>query len=665
MRLNRCVAALLCLISIAASAAENNPVRHAPAASGAASMQRVIVKFRAGDSVARQKGRPGELAKALSQRFGVTVKATREIAPELQVLQLESGSMQATLEQLRADPDVEYAEADLKRHVHAVPTDSLFVNQWYWQSTEASAINAAGAWNFSTGAADIVIAVLDTGVRFNHPDLRRKTAGGRLLDGRDFVSEEAAGQFLTANDGDGWDADPSDPGDWIDANDRMEPAFDDCDISDSSWHGTRVSGIVGARTNNVEGIAGGTWEPSILPVRVLGKCGGYDSDILAGMRWAAGMAVTGVPANPTPASIINMSLGATSNCPAGYRNLIGELETLGVLVVVSAGNEAGAAVDSPANCPGALGVAGLRHAGSKVGFSNIGPEVGVSAPGGNCVNTGPGEPCLFSIDTTTNLGDTTPGASGYTDKFNTNLGTSFSAPIVTVAAALARSVNTKLTPAQTISRLKRSATKFPVLDGVPTCTVPTATSPDQDECNCTTNTCGAGMVDARQAVIYAKRPFVIATASSSNPAEGDTVSLDGSASFATDNRTITTYAWTVVSPTTGAPELTGADSVAPTFVAPAIGAIKFRLTVTDSEGDEDFGDVVVTSPSAPPPPPPPPPQDNGGGGGGSLDLAWLLVAGLALIAVARRRAGNVSVSILRVVAGSRRRAGPARRAWRA
>ena len=110
-----------------------------------------------------------------------------------------------------------------------------------------------------------------------------------------------------------------------------------------------------------------------------------------------------------------MSLGATSNCPAGYRNLIGELETLGVLVVVSAGNEAGAAVDSPANCPGALGVAGLRHAGSKVGFSNIGPEVGVSAPGGNCVNTGTGEPCLFSIDTTTNLGDTTPGASGYTD----------------------------------------------------------------------------------------------------------------------------------------------------------------------------------------------------------------------------------------------------------
>ena len=664
MRPNRSVATLLLLISIAASAAENNPVRHAPAAAGPANLQRIIVKFRSNDSIARQKGRPAELAKVLSQRFGMTVKATREIAPELQVLQLESGSMQSALDQLRANPDVEYAEADVKRHVHAVPNDPLFVNQWYWQSVESSAVNTRSAWNVTTGAADMVIAVVDTGVRFEHPDLRRTSAGGRLLNGRDFVDGDGAGSFITANDGDGWDADASDPGDWVDAQDQTEPGFGNCDISDSSWHGTRVSGIVGARTNNVTGVAGGTWEPSILPVRVLGKCGGYDSDILAGMRWAAGLNVATVPLNSTPAKIINMSLGATSACSMSYRNLVEQLETLGVLVVVSAGNEAGAMVDSPANCPGVLGVAGLRHAGSKVGFSNIGPEVGVSAPGGNCVNTGAGQPCLFSIDTTTNLGDTTPGASGYTDQFNTNLGTSFSAPIVSVAAALVRSVNTHLTPAQTILRLQRSAAPFPVLDDVPTCTVPTPTSADQDECNCTKSTCGAGMVDARSAVVLAQRPFVVATASSSNPAEGDTVTLDGSESFATDNRTIATYAWTVVSPTTGAPELTGADTVAATFVAPTVGAIRFRLTVTDSEGEHDFGDVVVTSPSAPPPPPPPPPPSSGGGGGGSLDLLWLLVAGLALIAVARRRAGNLSASI-HAFAAPRRRACPARRAWRA
>ncbi len=660
MRPNRIVAALLVITSFGASAAENNPVRHAPASAAVTTLQRVIVKFRADDSVARLRGKPAaELTRSFSQRFGLEVQSTREIASDLRVLQIESDSMDSALKRLRADAGVEYAEPDLKRHVHAVPSDPLFVNQWYWQNAEAAATNTAAAWNFSTGAPDMVIAVVDTGVRFEHPDLKRKSDGGRLLKGFDFVSEEAPGQFVTANDGDGWDANAADPGDWIDASDHDKPGFGNCSIDDSSWHGTRVSGIIGARTNNVEGIAGGTWEPSILPVRVLGKCGGYDSDILAGMRWAAGMTVAGVPANPTPAKILNMSLGSTSSCPASYRDLFTELEARGVLVVVSAGNEAGSPVDSPANCPGALAVAGLRHAGSKVGFSNIGPEVSVSAPGGNCVNTGAGEPCLYSIDTTTNLGETTPAGSGYTDQFKTNLGTSFSAPIVSVAAALVRAVNPHLTPAQTILRLQKSASAFPVLDDVPTCTVPTASSADQNECNCTKSTCGAGMVDARAAVDFAQRPFVIVTASSTDPDEGDTVTLDGSESFPLDPRTLVTYAWTVVSPSAGAPELTGADTPTASFVASSIGAVRFRLTVTDSEGDHDYSDVVVTTPDAamPPPPPPPPPSNSGGGGGGALDYLWLLATGLALIA-------KLSFSI-RAVSGARRRVGPARRAWRA
>src|SRR5690606_7790730 len=134
-------------------------------------------------------------------------------------------------------------------------------------------------------------------------------------------------------------------------------------------------------------------------VRVLGKCGGYDSDIIAAMRWAAGLNLPGAPLNPTPAKILNLSLGGSGKCTSSYQQVIGDLETAGVLVVAAAGNDHGP-VDSPANCPGVLAVAGLRHIGTKVGYSSLGREVGISAPAGNCVNLGP--PCLFSLATTSN-----------------------------------------------------------------------------------------------------------------------------------------------------------------------------------------------------------------------------------------------------------------------
>ena len=138
-------------------------------------------------------------------------------------------------------------------------------------------------------------------------------------------------------------------------------------MGNSSWHGTRVAGILGAISNNDTGIAGMTWSGWILPVRVLGKCGGYDSDIIAGMAWAAGLAVEGVPNNPYPARIINMSLGAVGSCSSSYQQVVDELVGLGMLIVVSAGNEGGP-VDAPANCAGVAAIAGLRQAGTKVGL---------------------------------------------------------------------------------------------------------------------------------------------------------------------------------------------------------------------------------------------------------------------------------------------------------
>src|SRR6185369_9093937 len=175
----------------------------------------------------------------------------------------------------------------------------------------------------------------------------------------------------------------------------------------SSWHGTRVSGIIGAQTNNNAGVAGVMWSGAILPVRVLGRCGGFNSDVLDGIRWAAGLNVPGVPTNPTPARVINVSLGSSGACDQASADAISQVSAAGALVVVSAGNEGGP-VDSPANCPGAMAIVGLRAAGTKVGFSSLGPEIALGAPGGNCINTSGA--CLFSIDTTTNAGTTSPGA---------------------------------------------------------------------------------------------------------------------------------------------------------------------------------------------------------------------------------------------------------------
>ena len=190
---------------------------------------------------------------------------------------------------------------------------------------------------------------------------------------------------------------------------RTQGQFRDCDVTNSSWHGTRVAGIIGALTNNSEGIAGSTWSPWILPVRALGKCGGFDSDILEAMAWAGGLHVNGVPDNPYPAKIENLSLGARRPLQRGLRqHHRRQLAARGVLVVASAGNEGGP-VASPANCAGVAAVTGLRHVGTKVGFASLGPQVAVGAPGGNCVNV-TGGPCLFSIDTTYNPGTTTPAA---------------------------------------------------------------------------------------------------------------------------------------------------------------------------------------------------------------------------------------------------------------
>ena len=623
----------------AASAAspEWNPVRSHPVEIGPQA-SRLVVGFRAtaGNSVIKEiKSRRPQAIRitqaqtsradiaSLLQRTGIAMLRSRQFAPSMHVVFLEKtlyGADVATvLDKLRADPAVAFADVDERRYAQAQPNDPLFVptatasGQWFMltpstatPTSDAAATDAVSAWGVTQGSSGTVIADVDSGIRFDHPDLLRAGFGGRLLPGYDFVGQDLnasnsapLGSFLIANDGDGWDPDPSDPGDWIDSADLKNTAVfpsKNCSVENSSWHGTRVMGVLGAITNNDAGVAGMTWNPYLLPVRALGKCGGLDSDIMAGMMWSVGMTVfdesgNPVPENPYPADIINLSLGGTGgSCPSDYQKLVSQLTGMGVLVVASAGNASGP-VDIPGNCPGVLAVAGLRNVGTKVGYSSLGPEVGIGAPAGNCVNVTAGSPCLRSIDTTVNEGLTTPAESGYTDQTNTNLGTSFAAPIVSGIAALMRAVNANLTPTQLIARIKGSATPYPQ----PVTTPPTPqcsnSSSSSVECACTTTTCGAGMVNAFSAVKAALNP--ISAVKLPAGLIGGAGTFDAGGSAAACGATIATYAW---SKTGAVTIVSGAAS--PQVNITANGAGTLRLIVTDSAGNFDTAVVSITAAGA-------------------------------------------------------------------
>ena len=599
-----------------ATAAELNPARTRPgAATEQESAQRIIVQFRQ-SSLSTQATKSGESAattvvadtarlNALASRTRITVRGTKALGGNMHVMQVSAAAGETaveTLSRLRADSEVEFAELDRRVYLHASDSnDPRYVlntaadaGQWYLREVQKSAINARAAWDITKGSNGVVIAVVDTGVRYDHEDLQQAAAGGKLLPGFDFISQDSSNNFSTAGDGDGFDNDPSDPGDFC-----TSPS------DSSSWHGTRVSGIIGARTNNNVGIAGINWNGYILPVRVIGRCGGFNSDVIAGIRWAAGLSVGGAPPNPYPAQVINISLGGEGSCDQASAAAITAATTAGALVVVSAGNEGGP-VDSPANCPGAMGILGLRHAGTKVGFSSLGSQIALGAPGGNCVNdtiANPSLPCVYSLDTATNTGSTTPGANAYTDKSssNTNLGTSFSSPIVSGIAGLMLSVNGNLKSKQLIARMKEGASPFPTTSDstgtVPACQDPLTVGTVQGfECICNTAVCGAGMANALGAVTAALRPIAAVTVPASYTA-GSSVTLNGTGSGAACNHTITNYEWKILS--SGTVIATGGTATSALLTAPASGAATVvRLTVTDDAGKTDIADISVAPTAA-------------------------------------------------------------------
>jgi serine protease len=612
----RSTLALICALLSASAFADENA--------------RVIVKYRSSSAVPQQTA--NSRAKILSSRTGESVSTARTIAPRMDVVQASNISSARLAARLAAQSDVEYAVPDRFKKIKSAPNDPLYSTQWNLLSAQASAINAEGAWALTTGSSSVVVAVIDTGIRPEHPDLKNKlfyTSGGTVY-GYDFVSGTTF-----SNDGDARDSDPTDPGDYVTSAEAATQTFKDasCTATNSSWHGTQVASIIAAETNNSTGMAGIAQASMILPVRVLGKCGGYDSDIIAGMRWAAGLTVSGVPTNAHPARILNLSLGGAATCSAAYQEAISEINSAGALVVVAAGNEGGA-VDEPANCSGVLGVAGIRHAGSKVGYSSYGPEVGISAPAGNCVNTTGS--CLYPIITARNSGTTTAVSSTYSDTSDYSVGTSFAAPQAAGVAALMLAGNSTLTPSKLISLIKASATAFPTDPTLKSCNIATDSN---GQCNCTTTTCGAGMLNALAAVTLALKPSASIAVVSSATA-GTSLTLDGSGSGASGSRTIASYKWSITSGSGIVSSFTSTEQAKAVLLPSEAGTITVSLTVTDSEGLTDTTSTSFTVAAAPVvTPPATTTTTSSGGGGGALDpLALLALLGLAGLGWSARRA---------------------------
>jgi serine protease len=379
---------------------------------------------------------------------------------------------EARAREWRGRPGIASVEPDvlLTAAEQVFPNDPLFDEQWYlWDAAAADggySVRAPDVWAATTGAEDVVIAVIDTGVA-EHPDL-----AATVLPGYDFVSD-----IPMANDGDAWDPNPADPGDWVTAADIASGSFpSSCTrTTNSTWHGTHVAGIAGAMQDNSYGISGAAPGTTILNVRALGKCGGFLSDIAAAVRWSVGDEVIDpttlqpIPINPRPASVVNLSLGGLAACSTSMRNAVATATARGAVVVAAAGNESRPLSEYvPANCPGVVSVVATDRNGSRASYSNFGTAdsgASISAPGGSGI---------AGITSTDNTGPQGPQQPN----FGVKTGTSMAAPIVSAGAGLLYSLGVD-DPAEVTDRLLAAVQAFPESGTAP----------------CTQIACGSGILD--------------------------------------------------------------------------------------------------------------------------------------------------------------------------
>lgn len=297
-----------------------------------ANTDRLIVKFANPLDAGAAPGERAEQLQRLSNRAGVPLTESHVMSGNACVLvlpgQVSAAEATRIAARLAADPSIEFAEPDrIKRPVFMPPPDDPRFSQQWNLSAGAGGIRVETAWAIELGAPGIVIGIIDSGI-LTHSDLDPL----QQVPGYDFISSP-----VYSNDGDGRDADPGDTGDWV--------AAGECDpgsmAQDSSWHGTAVTGVIGAATNNALGIAGVNPGSRLLMARALGKCGGFTSDIMEAARWAAGLRVPGVPDNASPARVINLSFSGEGRCTLTEQNAIDAINARGGVVVVAAGNQGG------------------------------------------------------------------------------------------------------------------------------------------------------------------------------------------------------------------------------------------------------------------------------------------------------------------------------------
>ncbi|MEJ2455764.1 MAG: S8 family serine peptidase [Candidatus Thiodiazotropha sp.] len=405
------------------------------------STDRIIVKYRESATDSFTISAPTDRFSRLTGYAMTHLGRTHDGALILKLQQtLPLETLHGIIREIERNAEVEYAEPDLRMFPLYTPNDPRYNEQWHYYE-ETGGIDLPPAWDLTRGE-HIVVAVVDTGY-LPHQDLLPN-----LLPGYDMISDPEV-----ANDGDGRDAEPLDPGD-------VAPA---CGTYRSSWHGTHVAGTVAAVAGNDIGVTGVAFQAKIQPVRVLGKCGGYLSDIADGIIWASGADVGGLPTNQTPAQVISLSLGASAPaCTQTMQLAIDAARQMGATLVVAAGNDG---LDSdgttPANCDGVITVAATTRAAERASFSNYGEGVDIAAPGEQILST-----------------HNTGLVTAADDSYAYANGTSMATPHVSGVTALLYAVRPELTPQQAEQILKTTARPFPA------------------PCN----GCGAGIVDAFAAV---------------------------------------------------------------------------------------------------------------------------------------------------------------------
>jgi serine protease len=567
---------------------------------------------------------------ALSTVAGARMTPLRRLASGSHLMRLDRpmtvSEARAMAARLVRDGGVQHAEPDILFKKVAIPNEPRFT-QWQWNLFAPATMyssgsvtvpatggaNLPGAWDLTNGSGAVTIAIIDTGIT-NHTDLNGISGGatytpaGRFLPGYDFVSSDIGTGLplnFIANDGNGRDADPSDPGDWITAGDHAAYPTD-CDaISDSTWHGTHMAGVAAATANNAVGIAGIGWNVRLLPVRALGKCGGSLSDIADAIRWAAGAqpesgtwqseGVT-VGTNPHPAQVISLSLGGDTSCSPEMKGAVEAAHDRGAVIVAATGNDGVEGLISPAICEGVIAVTAHAINGENADYANIASATApktdmLSAPGGGPpVQLGSGSAIDndsfngYYIHSTVLFGATTPistdgsGSSG--PAYSGFVGTSPATPHVAGVAALIKSISPEATAPQIRSFLMSNVRPYPAGSA--------CAAGGQF-----VGRCGAGLLDAERALQAVPNALPFAVAGADQVAvPGSTVTLDGSSSKALSGKVLTAYEW---SQTAGTPTVTLAtpNAATTTFTAPASGTLTFRLRVTDSQSKTGDDSVVV------------------------------------------------------------------------